>query len=102
MIDTTGTNTDLVLKLAAGYSRDNNVGHIVMAITKSETALKAAKVFGTGKNIVAVTHSTGFVRDNEQELEGDVRKASKGPESKCSCPPCPFIHGTTITARTGG
>ncbi len=61
--------------LAAAKSRADELGikDIVVATTSGNTALKAAETFGEGYNIIAVTHSTGFVEVNKQELTEENR-----------------------------
>ncbi len=74
MIDTAGMSTSSVLKIAGDYVRGNDVENVVLATTRGDTALLAGKCFGSDVNVVAVTHSTGFREDNEQELEDEVRR----------------------------
>lgn len=77
MIDTTGMDTSSVLTVARDYALEHNISDIVLATTKGDTALEAAEILGNVKNVVAVTHSTGFVEGDHQELNFDTREAIK-------------------------
>ena len=66
-------NTDLTLELAKEYAKKYNIKHVVVASTTGRTALKAVKIF-KGFNLVVVTHSTGFVKPNFQEMPNEVRR----------------------------
>jgi len=46
---------------------------VVVASTSGETGLKAANIFGS-KNLVIVTHSTGFVKPDYQEFLPEFRE----------------------------
>jgi hypothetical protein len=49
------------------------VSNIVVATTRGETGLMAAELFPK-KNLVMVTHSTGFVKPDYQELKPEFRE----------------------------
>ncbi|MDP6156610.1 MAG: pyruvate kinase alpha/beta domain-containing protein [Candidatus Thermoplasmatota archaeon] len=74
MFDTSDMGTSQVLAIGDDYSRKNDIQDIVLATTKGNTALAAGDIFPKGMNIVAVTHSTGFIKENYQELELSVHK----------------------------
>jgi len=66
-------NTRRTLEVAAQRARELNVDQIVVATTAGETGVQALDYF-PGENLVIVTHSTGFVRPDFQQLPPDVRK----------------------------
>ncbi len=68
MIDTSNLETKQVLLHAKEYALKNNVSEVVVATTRGETAMLASEVFPKEINITAVTHSTGFKKNGEQEL----------------------------------
>ncbi|MEF8835957.1 MAG: hypothetical protein V5A76_07370 [Candidatus Thermoplasmatota archaeon] len=74
MIDTTEMDTEEILKVAQEYVRENEIENIVVATTRGETGVKAGELFDEDTNVVAVTHSTGFREEGEQELEEENRK----------------------------
>jgi len=74
MIDTTGMNTSSVLERAKKYAYEHGIEKIIIATTRGDTALLALEFFGSDHRIVAVTHSTGFIEDNHQELETGIQK----------------------------
>jgi len=74
MFDTSDLDTSQVLAIADNYSREHDIHDIVLATTKGNTALTASDIFQKGMNIVAVTHSTGFIKENFQELEASISK----------------------------
>ncbi len=65
-------NTDRVLELARERAEELGVQSIVVASTGGETGLRASKLF-KGKNVVVVTHSTGFSAPDTQELSEENR-----------------------------
>lgn len=67
-------NTDRVLEIAAARAQALDIQHIVVASTTGATGLKAARAFA-GRNVVVVTHSTGFPGPNQQELDEENRAA---------------------------
>lgn len=66
-------NTHHVLSMAAIRSEELGIENIVVATTSGETGLAAAKIFHS-KNLVIVTHSTGFLRPDFQELNPELRQ----------------------------
>jgi len=67
-------NTDRTLSLAKARADELGIRTILVATTRGETGRKAAEIFA-GYHLVAVTHSTGFVRPNVQELTDENRAA---------------------------
>lgn len=65
-------NTARTLEIAKRRAEELRLQNIVVATTRGETALQAARVF-RGYNVVAVTHSTGFTAPNVQELDPENR-----------------------------
>lgn len=75
MINTDGKTTDEVLGIARGAAEERGIKNVVIATTRGTTAEHALKVFeGSGIRVIAVTHSTGFRGNGEQELPEEVRK----------------------------
>jgi len=66
-------NTHLALEMAAKRAEELGVRNIVVATTSGETGLEAVRLFPS-KDLVIVTHSTGFLRPDFQELESRFRK----------------------------
>jgi uncharacterized protein len=66
-------NTDDVLAAAAKRVRELSIGKVLIATCSGKTALAAAKIFGAGTRIIAVTHVTGFTKPNVQELDDKTR-----------------------------
>ena len=66
-------NTDETLKLAKVRASELGIERIVVATTKGDTAVKAAKEFKDYK-VVVVTHTTGFLAPGEQELTPENRQ----------------------------
>ena len=69
-------NTDRTLELAAARATQLGIGHILVATTTGETGLKAARRLpAPGRQIIIVSHSTGFAGPNTQELTPENRAA---------------------------
>jgi hypothetical protein len=66
-------NTQRTLEIAARRADELNVRHVVVATTSGETGLMATRLFQS-KNLVIVTHSTGFLKPGLQELIPELRK----------------------------
>jgi len=66
-------NTDETLKLAKVRASELGIERIVVATTKGDTAVKAAKEFKDYK-VVVVTHTTGFLAPGAQELTPENRQ----------------------------
>lgn len=65
-------NTVRTLEKAAERADELGVQNIIVASTSGETGLLAARIFSK-KNLVIVTHSTGFVEPDFQELNPEFR-----------------------------
>ena len=72
-------NTERTLEIVAKKASESGISTILVASTTGETGLKAVEKI-QGKNVVVVTHSTGFKEPNLQELREENRVAieSKG------------------------
>jgi hypothetical protein len=66
-------NTRLTLGFAARRAEELGVRNIVVASSSGATGLLAGELFH-GKNVVAVSHSTGFIKPGYQELRPGLRK----------------------------
>ena len=66
-------HTEETLELSKKYADENKIKSIVVASTYGYTAEKAAKVF-SDKNLVIVTHVTGFSKEDEQQFSQDLRE----------------------------
>lgn len=66
-------NTRRTLEMAAKRGEELGIKNIVVATTSGETGLLATELF-SGNNLVIVTHSTGFVKPDYQELLAESRK----------------------------
>ena len=72
-------NTDDTLRIAWERAEQLDIRKIVVASTTGATAVKAVEAF-RGRQVIIVTHSTGFKEPNEQELTEENREIieSKG------------------------
>ena len=66
-------NTDKTLEVAAKKAEELGVQNVLVATTSGETGLMAANVFAV-KNLIIVTHSTGFAKPGHQEFLPEFRK----------------------------
>jgi hypothetical protein len=66
-------NTGRTLEIAAVRAEDLAVRNIVVASSSGKTGLLAAQRI-RGKNLVVVTHSTGFIKPDFQELRPALRR----------------------------
>jgi len=66
-------NTDDVLKIVKERAEEAKIKSIVVASTRGETGVKAAKLF-KGYNLVVVTHVAGLKSPNRQELTEEYRR----------------------------
>lgn len=66
-------NTRRTLEIAARRADELNIRNVVVATTSGETGLMATHLFPS-KNLVIVTHSTGFLKPDHQELLPELRK----------------------------
>jgi len=67
-------NLERVLQLARSRAEQLGIRSVVVATTTGQTGVRASEVF-QGYNLVLVTHSTGFVGPNTQELAEEHRQA---------------------------
>ncbi|MFO7792581.1 MAG: pyruvate kinase alpha/beta domain-containing protein [Candidatus Saliniplasma sp.] len=89
MIDTSEMSTEEVLKIAKEYSEEHGIENVVVATTRGETGSLASDMF-TDQNVVAVTHSTGFREEGEQELKEENRKKMEENGVNIFTGPMPF------------
>jgi len=66
-------NTRRTLDIAAARAKELGVKNIVVASSSGKTGVLAARLF-QGKNLVVVTHSTGFMKPDHQELRPALRR----------------------------
>lgn len=68
------------MKIAKKYAEENGIQDVVVATTTGWTGVLASNIFEEGFNLVAVTHSTGFKKEGEQELleENKQKMLEKG------------------------
>ncbi|MCP2520854.1 hypothetical protein NLC82_05545 [Candidatus Aminicenantes bacterium AC-335-A11] len=66
-------NTQKTLQLARKYAEELKIKNILVASSSGRTGVEASKLF-KGFNLVVVTHSTGFLKPNFQELLEDNRQ----------------------------
>lgn len=67
-------NSRRTLEIAAKRAEELDVRSIVVSSTSGETGLMAARLFPK-KILVVVTHSTGFVKPDHQQLKAERREA---------------------------
>jgi uncharacterized protein len=68
-------NTDLTLEMALRYAQEKGVRDIVVASTTGFTARRMAERCAEGmRNIVVVTHNTGFSGEGEQTFPVGLRE----------------------------
>ena len=67
-------NTERTLEIAKKRAEELGIKTILVASTQGDTGIRAVELFG-GHNVIAVTHSTGFVEPNLQELTDEKRAA---------------------------
>jgi hypothetical protein len=65
-------NTEKALKLAFEYSENYDIPKIVIATTKGYTIAKALDIFNDYSKLVAITHSTGYIKPGEQEMDEEL------------------------------
>lgn len=67
------SNTRRTLEIAAERANALGIQNIIVASTSGETGLLATELFPQ-KKVVVVSHSTGFVKPDYQQLPSDIRK----------------------------
>ncbi|NVM54460.1 MAG: hypothetical protein HWN66_12220 [Candidatus Helarchaeota archaeon] len=77
-------NTDDALQIAKSYAEKNNIRNIICASTSGATGLKLIDSFDSEKfNLIIVTHASGFMKKNFQELLPENReKIQQKPNAK--------------------
>lgn len=65
-------NTQKTLEIADQRAKELGVKTVLVASTAGETGLLAARVISTAK-VVVVSHSTGFLKPDFQQLQPDLR-----------------------------
>jgi hypothetical protein len=73
--------TRLTLERAAQRARELDIRSVVVASTSGRTGMLAAPLF-KGRNLVIVTHSTGFSRPDHQELGPEMRQKLEAAGAK--------------------
>jgi len=66
-------NTDALLNIVKEYVEKRNIQDIVVASTRGLTGVKASEIL-KGRNVVVVTHHTGFKEPGKNELKEEYRK----------------------------
>ncbi|MGD2295043.1 MAG: pyruvate kinase alpha/beta domain-containing protein [Candidatus Aminicenantes bacterium] len=69
---TGGKNTERALEIAASRAEELGIQNVVVASSSGRTGLMAAELFKV-KNLAIVTHSTGFMEPDYQELRPEYR-----------------------------
>ncbi len=63
-------NTEDALRIAVEEAEARGIQHLVVASTRGDTGLKAARLIaGRGVSLVVVTHNTGFSQEGVQEFD---------------------------------
>ena len=70
-------NTKKALKLAFEYSEEYKIPKIVIASSKGTTAAEALDIFTKPEKLVIVTHSFGFVKPGENEMDQELLELLK-------------------------
>jgi len=69
-------NTDRTLEIARLRADELGIRHVIVATTTGETGLKAVqRLRDADRQVIAVTHSTGFAAPNTQELTPENQAA---------------------------
>jgi hypothetical protein len=68
-------HTSAVLRLVRNFlTLNSQIEHIVVATTEGQTGLVVAQTF-KDKKVIVVTHQTGFIRPNVNELDDKTKEA---------------------------
>ncbi len=68
-------NTDACIEVVRDELSGGRIGHIVLATTTGDTALRFCEALDTGSiNMVVVTHSWGFREPNTMEMDDQTRQ----------------------------
>jgi hypothetical protein len=65
-------NTQTTLDIAARRAREWNISNVCVASTSGKTGLLATKFFA-GRNLIIVSHSTGFIKPDFQQFIPELR-----------------------------
>lgn len=68
-----GDHTEEVLKIVKEFIKEEKIKSIVVASTTGKTGVLVSSIF-KGLNVIVVTHSTGFIKPNYQELNEENAK----------------------------
>jgi len=68
------TNTRDVLSAVSRRAKELGIQTVLVATCSGQTALEAIDLLASDLQIIAVTHYTGFVRPNHQEMPDEVRQ----------------------------
>jgi len=71
------SNTEKTLRAAARRAGERNVETVLISSTSGDAGLKAAEIIND-RNLIVVTHSTGFVRRDFQQMPEDRRRELEG------------------------
>lgn len=74
-------NTDATLSIAAEYAEKWSISSVLVASTSGETGQKAAGIF-QGKNLIVISHSTGFARPDHQQMSRETREKIEAEGAK--------------------
>ena len=78
-------NTRRALEIAAEHAERLGLKNILVASTKGETGLMALELLSS-LNLIVVTHSTGFVKPDYQQLSPEIRdKLEKAGATVLTC-----------------
>jgi hypothetical protein len=66
-------NTQKTLEIAARRAEESGIAAVLVASTSGETGLLAARII-SGTRLVIVSHSTGFIKPDYQQLKLDIKK----------------------------
>lgn len=66
-------NTQKTLEIAAGRAEESGIETVLVASTSGETGLLAARIVSAAK-VVVVSHSTGFIRPDYQQLSPEKKR----------------------------
>ncbi len=68
-----GANTRRTLEIAAGRAKELDVNNIVVPTTSGATGMEALRYF-KNRNLIVVTHSTGYLKPDFQQLRPEFRE----------------------------
>jgi hypothetical protein len=67
-------DTQKTLEIAAQRAKELKTKNVLVASTSGETGLLAARMIKTAK-VIVVTHSTGFLKPDHQQLNSELKKS---------------------------